>query len=503
MRRDKMSVFASAAMVLLVFGLLLPVSASATHGMNMEGYGPVALGMGGVSMAYDNGVAAVMNNPATLALMADGSSRLDIALGFLGPDVSAIVATPMGMLDASSSATLFTMPALGWARKQGALTYGLGIFGQGGMGTEFGPKSWLADPSQGSNSALTAGLVNRSEVSIGRFLVPVAYDVNDKLSIGGTIDLVWAGMDLQMAMSEAQFLDLANPQSQQAGRASGSLAQAFGMIYEPFGGTGVRKLHHAYFDFSNDNDFTGAAMGLGFSGKIGLVYQVSPELSIGATYHAGTALADLEADEATMRMAINMDLGMAMGGLPSGEYADMELPVSGEIVVENFQWPASLGAGVAYRMNEKILLGADVKWVNWSGVMENFNMSFIADQVPENGAFAGQQLDATLFQNWKDQTIIAGGGAYGVTDALELRAGFSLSANPVPDNYLNALFPAIVTDHVNLGVGYQIGESSSVDIAMSKGFEGEYTNPGNGTTVPPVTSTHGQLNAQLMYSFRF
>ena len=33
-------------------------SAYATNGMNVEGYGPIASGMGGASMAYDNGNAA-------------------------------------------------------------------------------------------------------------------------------------------------------------------------------------------------------------------------------------------------------------------------------------------------------------------------------------------------------------------------------------------------------------------------------------------------------------
>ena len=44
--------------------------------MNMEGYGPIATGMGGASMAYDNGTAAVINNPATLGLMAGWNHAL-------------------------------------------------------------------------------------------------------------------------------------------------------------------------------------------------------------------------------------------------------------------------------------------------------------------------------------------------------------------------------------------------------------------------------------------
>jgi long-chain fatty acid transport protein len=58
-------------------------NAFATNGMNVEGYGPIATGMGGASMAYDNGTAAMMNNPATLGLDADGS-RLDVARWFPG-----------------------------------------------------------------------------------------------------------------------------------------------------------------------------------------------------------------------------------------------------------------------------------------------------------------------------------------------------------------------------------------------------------------------------------
>ena len=164
-------------LLILTLGVFLPGLAEATNGMNLEGYGPVSHAMGGVSMAYDNGTAAVMNNPATLSLMAAGQSRVDVALGSLGPDVSALVQTPMGVLEANSDATLFVMPAFGWARKQGALTYGFGIFAQGGMGTEFSGTTWLADPSQGNNSALSGGLVNRSEVSVGRALVPLVYDV--------------------------------------------------------------------------------------------------------------------------------------------------------------------------------------------------------------------------------------------------------------------------------------------------------------------------------------
>src|SRR5512144_526108 len=79
-------------------------SVYATNGMNLEGYGPIATGMGGASMAYDNGAAAVMNNPATIGMMPDGN-RLDVALGYLGAHVKASVPG----VEAKSSADAFFM----------------------------------------------------------------------------------------------------------------------------------------------------------------------------------------------------------------------------------------------------------------------------------------------------------------------------------------------------------------------------------------------------------
>ena len=69
--------------------LLASLSVHATNGMLMEGYGPVALSMGGAAQAYDNGTAGMMNNPATLQLGANGT-RADLAMGVLGPNVTSM-----------------------------------------------------------------------------------------------------------------------------------------------------------------------------------------------------------------------------------------------------------------------------------------------------------------------------------------------------------------------------------------------------------------------------
>ena len=489
---------AAAALVAVAF---IASGAYATNGMNLEGYGPMSVGMGGTSFAFWNGTAAVMNNPATLGLLTNGM-HLDLALGSLGPDVKAIVTTPGGAVSATSLSDAFYMPALGFVMKKNAFAFGLAVFSQGGMGTEYGSDSWMADPSQGANTALDEGLVNRSEVGVGRVIVPVTYDVNEKLTLGLTGDFVWAGMDLQMAMSEPQFQNLANPAAQTIGMASGTLVTAFGSLYEPFGGTGISKLYHAYFDFSNTSAFTGEARGYGVAGKIGGLYKMNERLSLGATYHTKTSLGDLETENAVLSMGVNVDPGVFVGS-PSGTYQDMNIPVAGSISVKDFEWPAMLGFGAAYKPVERLLLALDFKYVYWSSVMKDFRMVFTADKSAENGAFAGLVLDATLFQKWENQAVIALGGAVEATDKLTVRAGYNYGKNPIPDKYLNALFPAIVENHATFGAGYKITEAVSGDASLAYAFTKNATNPGNGSTIPAVESEHGQLNWMVMLGYQF
>lgn len=467
---------------------LAPISAFATNGMNLEGYGPIALGLGGAALAYDNGTAAVVNNPATLGLMAT-SQQLDLALGLLGPDVSS-TDTGSGM-NADSSADGFYMPAVGWATRAGRWTSGVALFGQGGMGTEFSSASFMANPGGMSPSP---ELINRSEVSVGRAMAPLVYAVNSKLQIGGSVDFVWAGMDLRMAMSESQFQDLANPASQQSGNASGSMVNSFGAMYEPFGGSGINKLYHAYFDFSNNNDFSGKARGYGLGAKLGMTYEMNPQLTIGATYHAKTWLNDLKSNEARLSMAVNGDTGTLAGGPASGSDADMIINLTGDITVKNFEWPAMTGIGAAFHPSSEWLLVADYKRIFWSEVMANFNMVFNAADVASNGGFAGKTLDATLYQNWQDQDVIALGAAYQLTPAWTLRAGANFGDNPIPDRYLNALFPATIEKHYTAGAGYQINKSSSINTAVSVAPEARFI-AANG-----IASQHRQLNWQLIYS---
>jgi len=422
-----------------------PLAAHATNGMNMAGYGPIATAMGGASMAYDNGTAGMMNNPATLGLMANGENRLDLAWGNLGPDVKTN--------GVKSSGTSYAMPAGGWARKSGRLAYGVGVFAQGGMGTQY-----PGDPN-------LSGKTTRSEVGVGRVMLPLAYDVNKNFTVGGSIDWVRATMDLQMDVPGSYLKSSAN-----GGLVSSATGQFANFVTAWDANTNVPTWGR--FSFSDSSDWTGAAKGSGFAAKIGFVYQVNPALSIGGTYHSETSLGDLKVGNASLSMA---------GPNPA---------IIGSISVKDFQWPETYGLGLAYHPSKRWMVAADVKVLNWKKVMKNFKMTF------SNATYG--TLNVEMPQNWKNQTVFELGGAYNVTDNFTVRAGANLSNNPIPDSTVNPLFPAIIKDHYMLGFGYDFNKANVVNASITFAPKVTVTNSTTGAVI-----SHSQTNWQLMYSHMF
>lgn len=429
--------------------------ALATNGMNLEGYGPIATSMGGAGLAYDNGVAALMNNPATLGLRPDDSAQLDLFLGFLGPDVAS---TPNGFPTAQSGGSAYYMPAFGFAKRKDQLTWAVGVMAQGGMGTEY---------AASSSVALGSGDDVRSEVGVGRGILGASFNVNERLTIGGSLDFVWATMDLKMAV----------PLENLGGLVSGADAGWTPVL----GGLGGVPAGTAWgrFDFSNGSDFYGEAKGFGWGAKLGLVYQLSDVVSIGATYHSETSLSDMKTNNAS---------------LSAGQFAALGVPdlgtFNGSIRVTDFEWPAMYGVGLSITPNDKLQLAFDVKQIKWSDVMSRFNMTFTTT--------AQGALRVSMPQNWDDQTVFAGGIGYRVTPRLTVRAGVNHADNPIPASTVNPLFPAITETHYMVGAGYRLNDQGKLDFALSYAPDVTVANSVDNTVI-----THSQLNWQLLYSHAF
>lgn len=447
--------------------------AMATNGMNMEGYGPISTAMGGASQAFDHGTAALAQNPATLALATPGA-RMDVALGMLGPHVAS---TMPGAGTAKSGGTSYVMPAFGYVRRSGALAYGIGVFAQGGMGTEYAANTW---PAGGSGQAV------RSELGVGRVLLPLAWQATPDLALGATLDFMWATLDMRMAVP-GSMLGMA-PNGLVTG-GSGPLAQ---MAPQLGASPWVR------IDFSDSNDFSGKASATGWAGKLGLVYRASPQLMLGASYQLKSSLRDMKTSASGASISACMG-GAAPAGLPpsgltcpAGSFAFTDV---GRITVIDFQWPAAIAAGLAWQATPALMLAADVKRLDWADVMPSFRMRYDSAGVSMPGLSGS--VSFALPQSWKNQTVLNLGAAYALNPALTLRAGLNMADNPIPQALVNALFPATVEKHYTLGLGWRMSPAGEFNGSLTVAPSAKVTN-GLGQTI-----THRQTNVQLMYSHRF
>lgn len=435
--------------------------AFATNGMNMEAYGAKAGGMGGAAFAYDSGNSATMNNPATLALKPEGHSDFGLGLTAMHPDVAS--RHPQAGTS-ESGGTAYYMPSISWISRSGPFAWGAAVLAQGGMGTEYGAGSKLfagGRDSAGNPTALSGEDI-RSEVGVGRLMFPLAYRVNDALSLSAQFDYVWATMDVRMDIDGHTFAQMVAG-TPGVGSVSGSL----------LGAMPPTTINYARFDFSDGNDFNGKAKGQGYAGKLGFVYRLSDALTIGGTYHSKTAIDDLKADGATVK------IGTAMG----------TQTMTGTITVVDFQWPETYGIGMAWQTTPELLLVGDVKFINWEDAMRNFTMRFETQ---------GGEFTSKMDQNWKSQTVLMLGGQYMVADNVALRAGVNLADNPVPNTTLNPLFPAIVRNHFTTGLGWRLGNGQSVAGSIAYAPEVESTNTNTG-----ITSTHSQVTWRVNYNYSF
>ncbi len=437
-------------------GLIAP-AAWATNGMNMESFGARAAGLGGASMAYDSGNSAVMNNPATLALRPD-STELGLGVTRLGPDVAAHT-NMMGMdLKAQSGGTAYWMPSFSLIRKQGEFAYGVAVLAQGGMGTEYDANTFLA-PS---------GLPQRSEVGFARAMFPLAWKVNERLALAAEVDFIWAGLDMQMDMTAGQ---MASGMMAGALSASGSMAPMLGTM--PANG-------YARFDVSDKSNWKQQTRGHGWAYKLGVHYKINDAWQIGAAFHSKTRVKDF-----TGSGLIAMGV---MGSAPT-----MVLP--GRYTIRNFEWPTTFAVGAAWQPHEQWMIAADVKRLKWSETMNDFRVGF---------ASAMGDLNVTMAQRWRDQTVYMIGVEYRPMPGVAWRVGYNYARNPIKEAYLYPLFPATVQKHFSFGIGMRMSKQDTLAFAMTFAPEVTQTRPGDPSLgLPAVTMTHSQFTLRVNWGHRF
>lgn len=109
-------------------------------------------------------------------------------------------------------------------------------------------------------------------------------------------------------------------------------------------------------------------------------------------------------------------------------------------------------------------------------------------------------------QDWDDQIVVALGLSYKVNDALTARVGYNHGQNPIPSQYVTPLWPAIAEHHYTAGFGYVASVQSEVNFGLAYVPEKSVTGTGPSMLVGGngvMQIKHSQLNAQVMYSYKF
>ena len=153
------------------------VTVHATNGYFLLGIGTLSKGMGGTGVALGTGPASPATNPAGIAL---GSPGIDVGVGLFTPNRDyEVTGNPSGYPGTfglapgkvSSDSPLFPVPHAGWSRPSGRAAFGLLLYANGGMNTNYNAKTFGVAPTG----------VNLSQM----FVAPtVAFKVADGHAIG-------------------------------------------------------------------------------------------------------------------------------------------------------------------------------------------------------------------------------------------------------------------------------------------------------------------------------
>ncbi|MFH1034135.1 MAG: outer membrane protein transport protein [Pseudomonadota bacterium] len=403
--------------VIGVLGLSLALAgpAWATNGMNMISFGGQEAGMAGASLGVSDNPVAMNNNPAGLSQIK--GQELTVGISALMPNLKHEDRFS-NSVDGESNIFLLPMAAYAYHHQGSPWTLGLGLFGQGGMGADF----------QNLNTAFGTKDQTFTNVSYAKVTPSLAYQVNDKLSLGAALNIGYAAMEMKY------FPNTVVP----------------GVFYG-------MNLQNVY--------------GFGYGVKVGAQYKATEMVTLGLVYTSKSSL-DFK----------HGDMTFAGAGKYSAE-------------VEGFNWPQSVGAGVAVRPTKKLLLAADLTWVNWKNAM---------DQVDIKTNAPGPLSNIHFNMNWKDQIVLALGAAYKLTDVWTVRAGYNYGNNPVPAETLSSLFPAIPEHHLTLGLGYKINDSWCLDAGWEHAFSNSvtYTNPDT-PFGPNAVETHDQNTVSIFATVKF
>ncbi len=403
----------SALRMMVIAASLAPAAALATTGYFSHGYGLKAKGMGGVGIALPQDALAPATNPAGLAFV---GNRLDAGLDWFRPIRSSEIvgngAGADGSYDGSGRKDFF-IPEFGWSRSISQnLAIGVAVYGNGGMNTRYNRSPFTAF---GGNSPAGVDLIQL-------FVAPtVAYKLNPDHSIG-----------LSLNLAHQRF--------------SADGLNAFAGV-----SSNSANLTNRGDDSSN-----------GWGARLGWTGQISPSVTLGATYQTRTRMSRFKKYEGLF-----------------AERGDFDIP-------ENY------GAGIAVKATPALTVAVDIQQINYGKVKAVGNPADFACLL--GGTCPLGSSNGPGF-GWRNTTVYKLGLSYEVSKALTLRGGYVTLRQPIPSSqtFFNMLAPGVVEDHLTLGATWALSNTTELTVGYMHAFKKKV----NGSGSIPAGFGSGNANIQM------
>ena len=382
--------------VVILLGLLSS-PCDANNGLNLIGFGAESIGMAGSDLAVARDTSALSTNPAGLTQIRDRMLNTTAAAVFA---IDVRHRDDYGNDEKVSDNLIGGGVSFGYADRisSSPLVWGIGLFAQGGSGVVY----------KDINSPFGTRDDLSSRFRIAKLSSGLSWAVNDALSLGAALELVYADLQ-QKVFPDTSFVSPTNP------------ADTF------FG-----------YELKDMNDLTP-----GF--RLGARYQLNERVSLGMAYAPKTELVLKDG-------TVNVD--MSAIGLGKVRYHDVR--------AKGIDKPQELGGGIALQATDALLVALEMNWINWSSAVRS---SQITASDPDNPSAPGQ-LDVATRLNWRDQYVFAAGAAYDLTPLTVIRCGYNYARNPIPKDHLSPLLASIVQHHLTLGAGHRISKAWRIDGAL-------------------------------------
>ena len=393
------------------------------------------------------------------------------------------------------------------------LAFGLGVFAPFGTNTNY------------DDDFVGGGFADETSLTSIEIQPSIAFKINDQLSIGGGLDIVY------MEGLLSKFVDSV-PYSAQLD----AVWQATPALTV---GPNTPLADSQYQGNEGHYEVEGSDWGYGWN--LGLYYKLSDATTLGFAYRSEIEI-ELKGDStfANNEFSVYSDGGTTSADATSATDVSWAMDDSVTVVPVRDQasevpltTPQSATFSVTHQATDELLLQAGATWTGWSsfeyfdviatentaglvnhptlGVVPSDGVLDISDVSEINGLSDG--YIGHIVEKWEDVWAVSIGGTYQLNDRIALRAGYAYDQSPVTDKYRTARVPASDRQWLTAGVQYVVTADLSFDVAAGYLFMDtmslDETNKGlDDQDTASKTSVTGEyeidvfgLSAQVNYQF--